>query len=61
MEVRERVKFILSITNDKQRINEWIDDKIGKPTHKMLNTDNLNQQQIDLYWQEVKQEINKLL
>jgi hypothetical protein len=61
MEVRERVKYILSITNDKQRINEWIDDKIGKPTHKMLNPDNLNQQQIDLYWQEVKQEINKLL
>ena len=53
----ERVLHIISVTKDKKRINKWLDDKIGKPTHKMLNPYNLTQLQIDSYWLLVKEKI----
>lgn len=53
----ERVLHIISVTKDKERINKWLDDKIGKPTHKMLNPYNLTQLQIDSYWLLVKEKI----
>lgn len=58
MTPKERVKHILSVTKDKERIYEWLHKQIGKKVHPMLNENNLTQEQIDSYWHEVIKEMN---
>lgn len=60
MTPKEKAFYIFNILKNKHDCITWVENQICKKVHPFLNTLKLNQEQIDLYWQQVKHEIEQL-